>query len=122
MNNLINIYKDVITSELCDELIALHNKEKEYTEKEVYDEDTNVKCYNLDLDDYPEHEQKVFEVVEGIIDPGENWSIVHCPPSIPTIHRIPPFRMQPKVSSNTRVPTKSNTPSTPFGTNSFICS
>ena len=63
MNNLINIYKDVITSELCDELIALHKKEKEYTEKEVYDEDTNVKCYNLDLDDYPEHEQKVFEVV-----------------------------------------------------------
>ena len=68
MNNLINIYKDVITSELCDELIALHNKEKEYTEKEVYDEDTNVKCYNLDLDDYPEHDKKVFDVVEGIID------------------------------------------------------
>ena len=68
MNNLINIYKDVITSELCDELIALHNKEKEYTEKEVYGNDTNVQCYNLDLDDYPEHEQKVFEVVEGIID------------------------------------------------------
>ena len=68
MDHSINIYKDVITSELCDELISLHKKEKEYTEKEVYGEDTNVECYNLDLDDYPEHEQKVFEVVEGIID------------------------------------------------------
>ena len=68
MDHSINIYKDVITSELCDELIALHKKEKEYTEKEVYGEDTNVECYNLDLDDYPEHEKKVFDVVEGIID------------------------------------------------------
>ena len=68
MDNSINIYKDVITSELCDELVALHKREKEYTEKEVYSDGTNVECYNLDLDDYPEHEQKVFEVVEGIID------------------------------------------------------
>ena len=68
MDNSINIYKDVITSELCDELVALHKREKEYTEKEVYGDGTNVECYNLDLDDYPEHEQKVFEVVEGIID------------------------------------------------------
>ena len=68
MDHSINIYKDVITSKLCDELIALHKKEKEYTEKEVYGEDTNVECYNLDLDDYPEHDKKVFDVVEGIID------------------------------------------------------
>ena len=68
MDNSINIYKDVITSELCDELVALHKREKENTEKEVYSDVTNVECYNLDLDDYPEHEQKVFEVVEGIID------------------------------------------------------
>ena len=68
MDHSINIYKDVITSELCDELIALHKKEKEYTEKEVYGNDTNVQCYNLDLDDYPEHDKKVFDVVEGIID------------------------------------------------------
>ena len=68
MDHSINIYKDAITSELCDELIALHKKEKEYTEKEVYGNDTNVQCYNLDLDDYPEHDKKVFDVVEGIID------------------------------------------------------
>ena len=68
MDHSINIYKDVITSELCDELIALHKKEKEHTEKEVYGNGTNVQCYNLDLDDYPEHDKKVFDVVEGIID------------------------------------------------------
>ena len=67
MNHSINIYKDVITSELCDELIALHKKEKKYTEKEVYTQDTNVQCYNLFLDDYPEYDKKVFDVVEGII-------------------------------------------------------
>ena len=68
MDHSINVYKNVITSELCDELISLHKREKEYTEKEVYGDGTNVECYNLDLDDYPEYEQKVFEVVEGIID------------------------------------------------------
>ena len=68
MDHSINIYKDVITSELCDELISLHKKEKEYTEKEVYGKGTNVQCYNLDLDDYPEYDKKVFDVVEGIID------------------------------------------------------
>ena len=68
MDHSINIYKDVITSELCDELIALHKKEKKYTEKEVYTQDTNVQCYNLFLDDYPEYDKKVFDVVEGIID------------------------------------------------------
>ena len=68
MDHSINIYKDAMTSELCDELIALHKKEKEYTEKEDYGKGTNVQCYNLDLDDYPEHDKKVFDVVEGIID------------------------------------------------------
>ena len=56
MDHSINIYKDVITSELCDELIALHKKEKEYTEKEVYGEGANVGCYSLELDDYPEYD------------------------------------------------------------------
>ena len=46
MDNSINIYKDVITSELCDELISLHKKEKTNTEKESYTEGTNVECYN----------------------------------------------------------------------------
>ena len=68
MDHSINVYKNVITSELCDELIALHTKEKEYTEKEVYGEGANVGCYSLELDDYPEHDKKVFDVVEGIID------------------------------------------------------
>ena len=68
MNNLINIYKDVITSELCDELISLHKKEKIHAERTVYGEGTNVGCYNLYLDDYPEYDKKVFDVVEGIID------------------------------------------------------
>ena len=68
MDNSINIYKDVITSELCDELISLHKKEKTNTEKESYTEGTNVECYNLDLDNYEEHGKKVYEVVEGIID------------------------------------------------------
>ena len=68
MDHSININKDAMTSELCDELIALHKKEKKYTEKEVYTQDTNVQCYNLFLDDYPEYDKKVFDVVEGIID------------------------------------------------------
>ena len=44
MDNSINIYKDVITSELCDELISLHKKEKTNTEKEIYTQGTNVEC------------------------------------------------------------------------------
>ena len=68
MDNSINIYKDVITSELCDELISLHKKEKTNTEKEIYTQGTNVECYNLDLDNYLEHSKKVYEVVEKIID------------------------------------------------------
>ena len=61
MDHSINIYKDAMTSELCDELIALHKKEKEYTEKEVYGQGTNVQCYNLYLDSYPEKDKKVFD-------------------------------------------------------------
>ena len=68
MDHSINIYKDVITSELCDELISLHKKEKIHAERTVYGEGTNVGCYNLYLDDYPEYDKKVFDVVEGIID------------------------------------------------------
>ena len=68
MDHSINIYKDVITSELCDELISLHKKEKINAERTVYGEGTNVGCYNLYLDDYPEYDKKVFDVVEGIID------------------------------------------------------
>ena len=68
MDNSINIYKDVITSELCDELISLHKKEKTNTEKEIYSQDTNVECYNLYLDDYPEYDKKVYDVIEGIFD------------------------------------------------------
>ena len=68
MDHSINIYKDVITSELCDELISLHKKEKIHAIREVYGEGKNVGCYSLELDDYPEHDKKVFDVVEGIID------------------------------------------------------
>ena len=68
MDHSINIYKDVITSELCDELISLHKREKEYTEKEVYGEGANVGCYGLELGNYPEYNKKVFYVDEGIID------------------------------------------------------
>ena len=68
MDHSINVYKNVITSELCDELISLHKKEKQYTEKEVYGEGTNVGCYGLELGNYPEYNKKVFYVVEGIID------------------------------------------------------
>ena len=68
MDHSINVYKDVITSELCDELISLHKREKEYTEKEVYGEGANVGCYGLELGNYPEYNKKVFYVVEGIID------------------------------------------------------
>ena len=68
MDHSINIYEDVITSELCDELISLHKKEKIHAERTVYGEGTNVGCYNLYLDDYPEYDKKVFDVVEGIID------------------------------------------------------
>ena len=59
MDNSINIYKDVITSELCDELILYIRKKKQMTEKESYTEGTNVECYNLDLDNYEEHGKKV---------------------------------------------------------------
>ena len=68
MDHSINIYKDVITSELCDELISLHKKEKIHAERTVYGQGTNVGCYNLYLDNYPEYDEKVFDVVEGIID------------------------------------------------------
>ena len=68
MDHSIRIYKDVLTHELCDELIALHKTEKDNTEIETIDEYQNVECYNLDLDDYPEQDEKVYEVVEGIID------------------------------------------------------
>ena len=68
MDHSINIYKDAMTSELCDELISLHKKEKIHAERTVYGEGTNVGCYNLYLDDYPEYDKKVFDVVEGIID------------------------------------------------------
>ena len=70
MDHSINIYEDVITSELCDELISLHKKEKIHAERTVYGEGTNVGCYNLYLDDYPEYDKKVFDGVEGIIDRG----------------------------------------------------
>ena len=58
MDHSINIYKDVITPELCDELIFLHKKQKIYTEKEVHSEGANVECYNLYLAHYPEHDEK----------------------------------------------------------------
>ena len=67
MDHSINIYKDVITPELCDELIFLHKKQKIYTEKEVHSEGANVECYNLYLAHYPEHDKKVFHVVEAIV-------------------------------------------------------
>ena len=74
MDHSINIHKDVITSELCDELISLHKKEIKNTEKgtvifdQYNDYKNNVECYDLNLNDYPEHDEKVFHVVEGIID------------------------------------------------------
>ena len=69
MDNSINIHKDVITSELCDELISLHKKEIKNTEKQtVIDYQNNVECYDLELDNYPEYDEKVFHVVEGIIN------------------------------------------------------
>ena len=73
MDHSINIHKDVITSELCDELISLHKKEIKNTKKSTVLSDTyndyknNVECYDLELNDYPEHDEKVFHVVEGII-------------------------------------------------------
>ena len=67
MDHSINIYKDVITSELCYELIALHKKEKEYTEKEVYGEGANVGCYSLELDDYPEYDKKYFMLLKELL-------------------------------------------------------
>ena len=73
MDHSINIHKDVITSELCDELISLHKKEIKNTKKSTILSDThndyhnNVECYDLELVDYPEHDEKVFHVVEGII-------------------------------------------------------
>ena len=67
MDHSINIYKDVITPELCDELIFLHKKQKIYTEKESHSEGANVECYNLYLAHYPEHDKKVFHLVEAIV-------------------------------------------------------
>ena len=68
MDHSINVYKDAITPELCDELISLIGKEMNNTEKEVIGDYQNVECYNLDLDDYEEYDEKVFTVVDEIID------------------------------------------------------
>ena len=68
MDHSINIYKDVISQELCDELIALHTTEKHIVEKEIIENNQNVQCYYLDLNDYPEQDEKVFDVVDKIID------------------------------------------------------
>ena len=70
MDHSINIYEDVISQELCDELIALHTTEKRNVGKEIIDptDNSNVECYYLDLNDYPEKEEKVSQVVDGIID------------------------------------------------------
>ena len=67
MDNSINIYKDVISSELCDELISLHKKEKTNTEKEIYTQGTNVECYNLDLDNYLEHSEKYMRLLKKLL-------------------------------------------------------
>ena len=42
MDHSINIYKDVISQELCDELIALHTTEKHNVEKEIIEDNQNV--------------------------------------------------------------------------------
>ena len=70
MDHSIKIYKNVITPELCEELISFHQKYKDTpsVEKTVYGRGENTNAYTLCTGDYPEYDHKIYEVMMGIVD------------------------------------------------------
>ena len=70
MDHSINIYKNVISSELCDELISFHQKHKEtpVVQKTIYGYGENTNCYSLAVCDFPEYDAKIHNVMIGIVD------------------------------------------------------
>jgi len=69
MDHSINIYKNVISDELCDELISLHQKYKDTSvvQKTTYGSMENTNCYTFLTTNFPEYDTKIYDVMEGIV-------------------------------------------------------
>ena len=70
MDHSINIYKNVISPELCDELISLHQKYKDtpVVKKTTYGSMENTNCYAFLTTNFPEYDTKIYDVMKGIVD------------------------------------------------------
>ena len=70
MDHSINIYKNVISPELCDELISFHQKCKgtSVVKKTIYSHNENTNCYTLSTTNYPKYDTKIYDVMGGIVD------------------------------------------------------
>ena len=69
MDHSINIYKNVISSELCDELISFHQKHKEtpVVQKQFMVME-KIQIVIDAVSDYPEYDAKIHNVMIGIVD------------------------------------------------------
>ena len=70
MDHSIKIYKNVITSELCDELVSLHQKHKDTPsiKKTIYGDGENTQTYVFKIDKCSEYDRKIHQVIDGIVN------------------------------------------------------